>query len=378
MKKLAYLAPVLLVACANSASSVRRVTYANGTPHFEYQLRDGLPHGTGRVWHPNGELSSVGEYVNGVKHGEFTFFDESGAFEHKAYFWHNVEVWRGSTLQEHPPTQLIDGLTKYSGAQAPRLGEQVESELTSTPGFKISTEPPAPYFTTLDRTTGLNRVGMQFGFGGGEDVPFGSVLRGELFANYRFSNFGAYGQLSQSYYEATPAMTLAGRRTLEGGGTYQYPVVNVGMLTARAGLLMPIGNDDTDGFIASSAASGQRATDAASAFPSTIAIRTGASLTRMGKRLVLQGDGGVDWLIGGPNATLGALLRLNAGIGYGMRSALVTLEMTNTMRIEEPERRIHAFGVGGVFWVNRMWLSTSVSTTVDGATSLTGALGYEL
>jgi hypothetical protein len=368
-----------LIACTGSAKlSTQRISYPNGSPHFEYEMRNGVPDGTGRVWHANGELSSQGVYVNGVKHGEFTFYDDDGRFEHKAYFWKNVEVWRSTVATEKPPEQLISGLVAFSGSTPPHLGENMPTEETSTPGFQISRDPPAPYFALLDRTTGLNRVGLQFGFGAGDGTSFGSVSRLEVFGNYRVSRFGAYGQLSQARYEAVPGMTLSGRRTLEGGGTYHHSLGGIGMLTARTGLLVPVGNDDTDGFLASNAGAFQRPTDAAASFPTTAAIRTGASLTRMRERVVMQADAGVDWLAGGPNASLDALLRANAGVGFGIRSALVSAELSNTVRVSEPSRRLHAFGLGGTFWLNRMWVQTSLSLTVTGTTAITGALGYEL
>lgn len=369
----------VLAACGAAAKpSTQMFKYPDGGPHYEYQMLNGLPHGTGRVWHPNGELSSQGEYVNGVKHGEFTFYDDNGDFQHKALFWKNVEVWRSSVADDQPPKQLIDGLSAFSGTDAPRLGENMPTEETTSPAFKISRDPPAPYFATLDRTTALNRVGLQFGFGAAEDMSFGSVTRLELFGNYRISQLGVYGQLSQTQFEAAPGMSLSGRRTLEAGGTYHHELANVGMLTARAGVLAPIGNDTTDGFIATSAGASQRPTDAATSFPATAAIRTGASLTRMGRSLVVQADGGVDWLLGGPNASLDALVRANGAIGYGIRSALASVELTNTVRVSEPTRRIHALGFAGTFWLNRMWVTAAWSATLDGATALTGALGYEL
>jgi hypothetical protein len=48
------------------------------------------------------------------------------------------------------------------------------------------------------------------------------------------------------------------------------------------------------------------------------------------------------------------------------------------VRVSEPSRRLHAFGLGGTFWLNRMWVQTSLSLTVTGTTAITGALGYEL
>jgi len=150
------------------------------------------------------------------------------------------------------------------------------------------------------------------------------------------------------------------------------------VLTVRAGILAPIGNDNDSGFIASSAGAFQRPTDAAASFPSSLALRTGASLTRARSHLVLQGDGGVDWLLGGEARPVDALLRANAGVGVGMRAAVLSLELSNTVRVSDPSRRIHALGIGGTFWLAGVWLTTCVSRTFAGQNAVTASVGYEL
>ena len=364
-----------VVACA-PATTKQRINYPSGSPHYEYEMRAGVPHGTGRVWHTNGQPKSEGEYVNGVKHGKFTFYDDDGRFERQTFFWKNVEVWRSSDPMDNPPTELVQGLMAYSGTE-PRLGE-VEQQEEVVSGFRISTEAPAPFFATLDRTTGLNRAGLQFGFGSTSPMGFGSVTRLEVFGNYRFSNFGAYGQLSQAALEAGAGTQLSGRRTLEAGGTYHHTLQGVGELTPRLGVVVPVGNDDTEGYVASSAGSLQRPTDAVTSFPATVAVRSGASVTRGHHRFVLQADGGIDWLFGGRSASVDALVRANGGIGLGIRSALLTIELSNTLRVSEPSRSLHAIGIAGTFWINRMWTVIGGSQSFDGHTAVTLGVGYEL
>jgi hypothetical protein len=379
MRTASILVLVVAAACGGSGHATQRVNYPDGTHHYEYQLQRGIPHGIGRVWHQNGELKSEGEYVNGVKHGRFKFFNGDGAFEYQAYFYKGAEVWRSTQLSANPPPELLQGLIAFSGSP-PQLGTDegrtAPPPVTEEWSVKLSRDPPAPYFSSLDRTTGLSRVGLQYGFGDASERQVGAVTRLELFLNYKFSRFGVYGQLQQSNFEATPNMSLSGRRTAEVGGTYHTPLA-IGGLSLRAGVLAPIGNDDMDGFVAATAGSFHRPTDVAASFPSTVAIRTGSSLTRSHSRFVLQADGGVDWLLGG-QSSFDALVRANGGVGLGIRSGLLSVELSNVLRVSDPTRHVHALGLGGTFWMEQLWITLFASSSFEGHIALTGSLGYEL
>jgi hypothetical protein len=378
-----FLLAVLVVACGGARTGMQRVTYPDGRMHYEYQLRDGLPHGLGKVWHSNGELKSEGEYVNGVKHGIFRFFDDDGAFQYHALFYKGAEVWRSVDRSARPSPELLEGLAAFSGS-LPRLGVD---EVTRPPPpvrdrqveplLKLSRDPPAPYFSSLDRTTSLNRVGLQYALGDAGDRPMGAVTRLDLYVNYKFSRLGVYGQLLQANFESAPGMTLSGRRTAELAGTYEVPSPSLGRLTIRGGLLLPIGNDDSAGHIAGTAGGLHRPTDIAASFPSTIALRTSSSITRSHSRFIVQADGGVDWLFGG-QSSFDALLRANAGVGVGVRSWMFSLELSNVLRVGDPSRRVHALGAGGTFWIERIWLTLLASSSLEGRHAITGTVGYEL
>ena len=355
MKKLTCFT-LALVACARPHAGTHRVAYPGGNPHFEYDTVDGVPNGRGRVWYPSGELRSEGPYVDGVKHGEFTFYTEDGALDYRAIFVNDQEVWRASDARAVPPRDLVARVEA-----APRTKDEGLQLL------RFSTRPPAPYFGMLDRTTSLDRAGLAIGFGEAH------AIRSELFANHQFSSFGIYGQFSQTEAKSELDMTVSGRRTLEAGATY----LASDMISLRAGLLVPIGNDDTGGFVASSLGAFQRPTDAATSVPSTVAVRTGTSVLKRWSYLVAQADAGVDWLFGGQRS-FDALLRVNAGVGAGVRSLLFTVELSNAIRASDPAQRIDAIGIATTYWVDRIWLAAVVSTTFDGHRSVTGALGYEL
>lgn len=360
--------------------TLRTHQYPDGRPHFQYQLKDKMPHGEGLVWYPNGELKSRGEYVNGVKHGLFKFYRDDGELEHQAFFYKNVEVWRSTSPDDRPSDELLAGLVKFSGSE-PRLGAADmhggnSYEIVRAPGFTLDKSPPAPLFANLDRANSLDRVGMQVGFSDAGQMGVGAVTRIDAFGNYRFSRFGVYGQFSQTSRDAASGPDLTGRRTLEGGATFHRPLP-IGGLVLRAGAVVPITNDDPDGFLAASAAAFQRPADAVTSFPASLALRTGATLTRGRQYFVLQGDTGIDWIAGSANG-FDALARLNLGVGVGIRSLMLSAELANTVRITDPSRRMHGVGMSSTVWVNKTWLMVSMLFASEGHTTLSGAVGYEL
>jgi hypothetical protein len=372
---------VLVAACSGGARpTTQRVNYPDGTKHYEYALENGLPNGVGRSWHSNGELRSEGEYVAGVKHGLFKFYDDDGAFEYQVFFYKGAEVWRSTDAAAKVPDDVVSGLIAYS----PGLPQRGVDEYTRPPtevekGFRVelSRDPPVPYFSTLDRTTSLSRVGVQYGFGDAGDRSLGAVTRLELFANYKFSQFGVYGQLLQSSFESSPNMSLSGRRTGEVSTTYHMSAGDFGALSFRGGMLTSLGHDDSEGYIAATAGSYQRITDVASSVPGTVALRTSTSLTRSFSHMILQGDGGVDWLLGG-QSSFDPLVRLNAGVGLGVRSGMLSIELANVVRASDPKQHLHTLGLGGTFWFEQLWLTLSASSSLEGHVALTGSMGYEL
>lgn len=50
----------------------------NGQIAAEYTLKNGKIEGIAKIYHNNGIIKSIGEYVNGVKNGKFTHYDEMG------------------------------------------------------------------------------------------------------------------------------------------------------------------------------------------------------------------------------------------------------------------------------------------------------------
>lgn len=364
MTRIGVLSITLVAACA-TARGPKRTDYPDGT-YEEYTLVDGKRQGKTRLWHSNGRLASEGNYAAGKREGTFVYFTENGDFAYQALFLRDEEVWRSSDRDARPDVRKLT------------LERQETAEHTPIPTRAL----PVPWFVSVDRTTSLDRAGMQLGFGQAAGLPFGSAKRFDLFGTFSLGELGAYGQFSQtsltSMEELSLDRTLSGRRTLEGGATYHLPFHRFGDYRARAGLLVPVSNDDNEGFLAASAGAFQRPADAAASVPSTVALRTSTSLVHTTKRFVLQGDGGLDWLLGGEPRPVDVLARANLGLGFGSRTAILSVELSNTVSLTDLDRRLHSVGFGGGASIAGMWLSGLLSYCVSGGTAFTTAVGYEL
>lgn len=353
------IAAVTLVACASSQAT-RRVRYPDGSVRWEYQTRNGVPDGASRTFHANGTLASQGRYVKGRKEGRFTYFDERGHLVREV-------VYRDNVVVSHTPDDGTTPPGRYTTRTIvePDIGDFLDGDRV-----------PRPYFASVDRTTSLTRFGLQLGISDGEP-GFAASRRAEVFANYRISpRYGAYTQLAGSMLALDSGVQI-GRRTLEIGGTYHRPLYR-GDLSPRLGLLVPVGGDDMDGFVPAATSSFQRPTDAAASTTETVALRTGASWTRSLVGLAMQADAGLDWLAGASGSPLDALARANAAVGYGSQNAMLSLELSNTIRLSDPAERIHALGLGGTVWLRGYWFTAFVSRTTESHTAITAAIGYGL
>jgi hypothetical protein len=351
------IALALIAACGSGGASTQRTTFSNGRMHEQYAMRNGKRHGPAATWYANGSVESRGTYVQDKREGTFRFFTEDGEFEYQALYVQDEVVWRSTDPNATPDRRAI----------VSERTERIKKALVS--------KPPVAYFTSLDRMASLDRVAVQVGLGGPGERSLGDARRMEVFGMYREGAFGGYAQFSRS--TLTTMSTTLDSHSMEAGGLFRRAVPVVGDVTSRAGLLVPLG--DTDGsFLAGTAGSFQRPTDAAAASTSALVLRTSASTSRTARRLVVQADAGVDWLFGGSASAFDAIGRFNVGAGFGAPWALLSVELTNTMLLSEPGRRLHGVGIGGTFRYQKVSASGLFSRVFSGDTSLTLTVGYEL
>lgn len=367
-----------LVGCGGGAVApyvaVDRVAYPNGKARFEFELQDGVPSGRGRAWHANGKLASDGTYRDGGRHGRFWFYDEQGAFTAQAIFFDNAEVWRSPDPRAQPPDDWTQGVA-FGARRPPEDATGVVDGPAAS--WAASSIAPRPYFSALDRTTAPARAGAQIGASEPKDLGFGAAMRLDVFGHYRLGRYGVFAQLSETRLALDDDMTLAGRRTAILAGTYHL-TLGAATLSASGGLIVPLGNTDAAGSVASYAGAEQRTADAAAAIPAPLGVRSAASLTAARGRFVVQADTGVDWLLGGDERALDALLRANVGIGVGSRATMLTVELDNAIRASDPDVRLHTLALGGTLAFAATWLSASFAFSHTGTLSLMGTVGRDL
>jgi len=369
---------LVLAGCGAGAiatgSNLDRVAYPNGKSRFEFELHDGIPNGRGRAWHENGKLASEGTYEDGARQGRFWFYDESGGFVAQAIYVNNTEVWRSTSEQVQPPAQWTKGMV-LAERGAPRDATFVE--VGPAARFEAGKTAPRPYFSLVDRTTAPARAGAQVGIGDAQDLGFGAATRVDLFGHYRVGDYGVFAQLSETRLGLQNDMTLGGRRTAILAGTYHLesgPMV----LSTTGGLIASLGNADASGSVASYAGAEQRPSDAAMAIPAPLGIRSAASLTTTYEPLVLQIDAGVDWLLAGDQESFDALGRTNIGVGLGSRTAMLTAEFTNSIRLTGAHTQLHALALGASFSFPVLWISGSLVFADSGSTSILTSVGHDL
>ncbi|MDB4956510.1 MAG: hypothetical protein JWO36_4079 [Myxococcales bacterium] len=354
--------------------AVDHVTYPNGKARFEFGLRDGVPNGPGRAWHANGKLASDGTYRDGARDGRFWLYNEDGTFAAQAVYVDNAEVWRSTDEREHPPKEWSKGMALSA---RPAASDAMFVDTGPEMAWEEDRKAPRPYFSTLDRTTAPARAGAQVGVGDAKDLDFGAATRLDVFGHYRIGRYGVFAQLSETHLALQNDMTLAGRRTAILAGTY-HRALGAATLSTNAGFILPIGNVDAAGSVASYAGAEQRPADAASAIPAPFGVRSGASVTATRGPFLVQIDAGLDWLLGGDEHGFDAFGRANFGVGLGTHSTMLTAELDNALRLSDPHARLHTLALGGTLAFPMVWVSASLVFSYVGTTSFVGTVGRDL
>lgn len=64
----------------------------NGRIMLEEHYKHGLQHGAYTSFHPNGQVFSKGQFLNGVREGYFKVYDEQGKHTRNLFFTNNMQV----------------------------------------------------------------------------------------------------------------------------------------------------------------------------------------------------------------------------------------------------------------------------------------------
>lgn len=353
---------------------VERVAYPNGKARFEFELRNGIPNGRGRAWHPSGKLASDGTYLDGARHGRFWLYNEDGTFAAQAFYVDNIEVWRSMNEREQLPDEWATYIV-VPAHEAPSEATYVDTD--SETSWDEYRNAPRPYFSMLDRTTAPARAGAQVGVSNAKDLDFGAAKRLDVFGHYRIGRYGIFAQLSETRLAVQNDMTFGGRRTAILAGTHHLALGSA-TLSTNGGFIVPIGNADPAGSVASYAGAEQRPADAAGAIPAPFAVRSGVNVTTSRGPLLVQLDAGIDWLLGGDQHGFAALGRANVGVGFGSRSTMLTAELDNAVGLAGPRARFHALALGGTLAYPTLWIGASLVFSDAGTISFLGSVGRDL
>lgn len=88
-----------LGACAGSQRQTHVASFPTSRPRWEVHLKNGVPDGVSRTWHPNGQLASLGSYRNGARDGEWRFWNAAGAEVRRETYRHGRRVTRGGVAR---------------------------------------------------------------------------------------------------------------------------------------------------------------------------------------------------------------------------------------------------------------------------------------
>ncbi len=336
MFRSALLAPIVLslfVACASKKPTVVVAVPSHGGDSYRHEVesKDGLPHGAATGWYASGELAYRGEFVDGRRHGNFTYFFRNGNWMRRELYAQGELVFTTTDFQkaseellkrdaaETIPTRVADA------DQAEAADEEVPTARPDDlePWWKDVGElwvAGFPEMVALGNRSGVEaRISMhQVKVG---DLATETSRRQVSFAQ-QFSRLGLpeWGLYGSGVFPKVNGNGLqdpfSGRSTLELGGRW---MTENRRLAVRVGAMFGAGNDDAEGEDGARFTLPQRVSDTVGSFAGTTALRT--QVTYVGHESVInyRVDSGFDVAIAGDEATSSQsvlLGRLDAGVGF--------------------------------------------------------------
>ncbi len=368
----------VLAGCGAGDRGQRRATDPSGV-FWEYDVTNGIPNGRSRTYYPDGSLRTKSSFLMAEKHGLFTAYEPDGGGIERAYFWHDILVWRSRSIDALPPLELLESLIALTDQESTRqrYGGRVLESKEHFLGIDVGA--PIASFSSTDRyALDGNVVGATLGLGGGglslratrRYTVYGQVARG---AN---SGFLQFDTSSLDAASDTMLPTVSGRQTAEVGGTHTW-FQRYGQLSSRLSLALPVSHDDANGNLASAAASSQRPGDAVMSVPGSVAVRASTSWLLQRRYWVTQTDIGLDVAADDAANESPVFGRLNAAAGFGVRSAMATIEFSSTTRLGAFEQHVFAFGAGARLSFMDVVVKGLLARTSDGFSTITLGSEYE-
>ncbi len=372
--KLALIFP-LVVACAASQPTQHQVHSSEGSLFWEYESSDGIPDGESKTYYPNGELRSTGSFRNAEFHGAFVRYREDGEVAFKAFFWHDVLVWKSRSGE--PPVALLAQLqTVHDPIEVRRRFGNPLRRISNYDWLYIhDRRSPLPRFVYADwRTSDRPVVGARLRVGG-VTAPGTVAVSESIFGQIPMGAYAASVLFTQSQLHFDGAR-IWGRSVLDLGGNRRWET-EFGQLVAHTSLSFPVAGEDATSALATAATVLQSPEMAVTSVGSTAALRASGSWLWHDEKWGVQTDLGADRTVGGDQTPSLTFIHAAVAVAYGVRSIYATLELSSVGRLggASDKEMVTSAGIGGAFRALGFETKVLLGSSVD--FDITATLGAE-
>lgn len=297
-------------------------------------MKDGVPDGRATRYYPNGAVQHQGTYKAGAKHGLFHHWDDQGVWQKQELYVSNTAVWTSSERSDYPPEDVLDDESVSEAAPGHNALSTKHAEISAS-----STRAGGPNATLVDPAAdngaempstrflnGLPAHGSfaQVSMGRGSSVTASSAQRMTLRGSYAEGQLGASVALTLARF-ADDTLSAFAKPVADAHVSYLIPYVR-GVFVARAGLVLPLGNDDNTSALAGAASVVQAPNDAIYVLPSTVATRGSLSWYGTTDYVIAQADLGIDIAFFGYPDGVHPIIHANSALGVGMQGFFVGVE----------------------------------------------------
>jgi hypothetical protein len=325
---------------------------------------DGIPDGRATGWHPTGAVAYQGYYQDGERHGSFTFWDEDGTWLRIEEYERGVLLW-SSTDKKAVLTEAV-----ASQASTPEEDLMLWWKEPGTPW-------PAsfPVLSHMQQPGVVAQLSLQSIEDNGTTVTTQHIY---LAAAHSLSRLGApkanvYLATDLPRFMSGPLQgATTGRVTLEGGASYAV-LSNLGL---RLGLMLPIANDDFDGYLVATKSAQHRIRNLVATYPRSIGFRTSAAYTREVAFFTFRVDPGLDLAVDAfgdetlamPDSAA-VIATLGLGVGMGSEHIGVSAQFDSAVPLLDggmPNDTLTAFSLSTQVYTSFVQPSVSVTLPVSG------------
>lgn len=280
------------------------------------EMRNGLPDGRATAYHPNGTIENQGPYKAGNKNGLFHYWNDQGMWLKQELYLEDTLRWSSTDQSLSPP----EGLVLESPAN--KTGRSLETPVArkSQSGEALPTPPSTRFLNGLPSHGSF----AQLSLGSGSAIPDSSAQRLKVQGSYADGQLG--GSIAIAVARFDDDFTSAwGRPVADLQVSYLIPW-STGVFLARAGVVLPLGNDTNRAALATAAGVVQAPNDVVYALPSTLGTRSSLSWFGSSEYVFSQIDFGVDMGLFGYSPGVHPVFHANAALGLGLKRLFVAAE----------------------------------------------------